>query len=100
MSVKFCYVLCYKCTWYFLATSQSSELTCTQCLQISLYFHIRLIFHELGISLPHEDVFSKAKNSYIQSAYYSLCDDYGVDANETWMHEDWFYTIDYAIFGH
>ena len=40
-----------------------------------VYFHIRLILHELGISSPHEDGFSKVKNSYIQSAYYSLCDD-------------------------
>ena len=65
-----------------------------------VYFHIRLILHELGISLPHEDDFSKVKNSYIQSAYYSICDDYGADANETWLHGDWFYTKDYAIFGH
>ena len=65
-----------------------------------VYFHIRLILHELGISLPHEDGFSKVKNSYIQSAYYSLCDDYGVDPSETWMYGDWFYTTDYAIFGH
>ena len=65
-----------------------------------VYFHIRLILHELGISLPHEDGFSKVKNSYIQSAYYSLCDDYGVDPTETWMYGDWFYTTDYAIFGH
>ena len=48
-----------------------------------VYFHIRLILHELGISLPHEDGFSKVKNAYIKSAYYSICDDYGVDANET-----------------
>ena len=65
-----------------------------------LYFHIRLILHELGFSLPHEDSFSKVKNSCIQSAYYSLCDDYGGDPAETWMHGDWFYTTDYAIFGH
>ena len=65
-----------------------------------VYFHIRLILHELGISLPHEDGFSKVKNSYIQSAYYSLCDDYGVDPTETWMYGDWFYTTDYAIFSH
>ena len=44
-----------------------------------VYFHIRLILHELGISLPHEDGFSKVKNTYIKSAYYSTCDDYGVD---------------------
>ena len=56
--------------------------------------------HELDISLSHEDGFSKVKNSYIQSAYYSLCDDYGVDLSETWMYGDWFYTTDYANFGH
>ena len=56
--------------------------------------------HELGIFLPHEDGFSKVKNAYIKSAYCSICDDYGIDANETWMHGDWFYTTDYAIFGH
>ena len=65
-----------------------------------VYFHVRLILHELGISLPHEDGFSKVKNAYIKSAYYSMCDDYGVDADETWIYGDWFYTIDNAIFGH
>ena len=65
-----------------------------------VYFHVRLILHELSIFLPHEEGFSKVKNAYIPSAYYSICDDYGVDANETWMHGDWFYTKDYAIFGH
>ena len=56
--------------------------------------------HDLGIPLPHEDGFSKVKNAYIKSAYYSICDDYGVDADETWMHGDWFYTTGYGIFGH
>ena len=65
-----------------------------------MYFHVQLILHNLGISLPHEDGFSKVKNAYIKSAYYSICDDYGVDADETWMHGDWFYTTGYGIFGH
>ena len=52
------------------------------------------------IPLPHEDGFSKARNAYIKSAYYSFCDDYGVDADETWMHGHWFYTTGYGIFGH
>ena len=56
--------------------------------------------HELSISLPHEDGFSKVKNSYIKSAYYSTCDDYSVDPTETWMYGDWFYRTDFAIFGH
>ena len=65
-----------------------------------MYFHGRLILHELGFSLSHEDGFSKVKNAYMKSAYYSICDDYGVDADETWMYGDWFYTSDYAVFGH
>ena len=65
-----------------------------------VYFHIRLKLEELRISLPHEDGFSKVKNAYIKSAYYSICDDYGVDANEIWMHGDWVYTTDYVIFGY
>ena len=63
-----------------------------------VYFHLRLILHDLVAPLPDEDGFSKVKNSYINSAYYSICDDYGADANETWMHGDWFYTTSYAIF--
>ena len=65
-----------------------------------MYFHVRLILHELGISLSHEDGFSRVENSYIDSAYYSVCDDYGIDPTETWMYEDWFYTTDYGTFGH
>ena len=67
-----------------------------------VYFHVRLILHELGIFLPHKDgnPFSKMKNAYIESAYYSIYDDYGVDPHETWMHGDWVYTTDHAIFGH
>ena len=29
-----------------------------------VYFHVQLLLHELGISLPHEDGFSKVKNVY------------------------------------
>ena len=65
-----------------------------------VYFHVRLILYDLGISLPHEDGFSKVQNAYIKSAYYSICDDYGVNPDETRMHGDWFYTTDYGIFGH
>ena len=65
-----------------------------------MYFHVRLILHELGISLPHEDGFSKVKNAYIKSAYYSTCDEYGVDPTETWMYGGWFYTTDFAVFKH
>ena len=65
-----------------------------------MYFHVRLILHELGISLPQEDGFSKVKNAYIKSAYHSACNDYGVNVDEKWMYGDWFYTTDFAVFGH
>ena len=65
-----------------------------------VYFHVRLILHELSISLPHEDGFSKVKNAYMKNAYYSICNDYGVNPDETWMYGDWFYTTGDAIFGH
>ena len=65
-----------------------------------VYFHVRLILHELRISLPHEDGFSKVKNDCERSAYYSVCDQYGVNPNETWMYGEWFYMTDYGIFGH
>ena len=64
-----------------------------------VYFHIRLIFHELGISLPHEDGFSKVKNDYDYRVYCIACGQYGVNPDETWMYGEWFYTTDYGIFG-
>ena len=55
-----------------------------------MYFHVRSILHGLGTPLPYEDGFSKVKNRYINSAYYVICNDYDVDADETWIHGDGF----------
>ena len=44
--------------------------------RFDVYFHVRLILHNLGIPLPYENGFSKVKNSYINSVYYAICDDY------------------------
>ena len=65
-----------------------------------VYFDVQLILHDLDISLPHGDSFSKAKNAYNKNNYYSVCDYYGINLDETWMHGNWFYTMDYGIFGH
>ena len=92
ISVKFCHVLCDKCTWYFLATRA--------VYRFHVYFHVQLTLHELCISLPHEDGFSKVKNDYERSAFYSVCDQYGVNPDETWMYGEWFYATGYGIFGH
>ena len=54
--------------------------------------------HHLGIPSPHVEGLSKVKNSYIKNAYYNICDDYGVNAEEMWMNEDWFYMTAYANF--
>ena len=51
-----------------------------------VYFHVLLVLRDLGISLPHEDGFSKVKNYYIKSVYYIVCYDYGVNPEEKWMH--------------
>ena len=66
--------------------------------RFQLYFHVRSILHNLGTPLPYEDGFSKVKNSYINSVYYAICNDYGVNPNETWIHGNWFYTTSYTIF--
>ena len=64
-----------------------------------VYFHVQIILHHLGIFLPHADGFSKVKIYYIKIVYCSICDDYGVNVDETWMHGDWFNTTEYGIFG-
>ena len=64
-----------------------------------MYFHVRIILHILGISLSHEAGFSRAKNFYIKCAYYIICDEYGINTNETWLHGGWFYTTKYGISG-
>ena len=47
--------------------------------------------------LPHDNGFIIVKNSYIKSTYYSICDDYGVKADEIWMARDWFYVAVYTL---
>ena len=60
---------------------------------------MRIILHCVGIPLQYEDGFSKVKNAYNESAYYSICDDYGVNAYEIWINGDRFYTTAYDNFG-
>ena len=54
--------------------------------------------HHLSILLPHEDGFSKVKKFYIKSEYYSTCDDYGFNANETWINGGLVYRTKYSVF--
>ena len=61
---------------------------------------MQVVWHHLGISLPHEGGFSKVNNSYIKSTCYGICDDYGVNTNEIWTNGDWFYSVSYTNFGY
>ena len=62
-----------------------------------MYFHVRIILHHLGISLPHEDGFCRVKKTYIKSDYYSIFGEYSVNANQIWMNGDSFYTAKYSV---
>ena len=50
-----------------------------------LFFHVQIPLHHLGISLTHKDDFRKVKNSNIKRAHNSICDDYSVNADKTWI---------------
>ena len=52
-------------SWQYL--NHPNLLVCS-IYRFHVYFHVRLILHELSISLPQEDGFSKVKNAYIKSA--------------------------------
>ena len=40
------------------------------------------------MALPHENNFSRVKDSYVKSVYYRTFDDSKVNANETWLNVD------------
>ena len=63
-----------------------------------VYFHVRLILHDLGASLPNDGHFSKVRNAFIKSAYNVICNDHDVNPDETWLYGNWFYTTSYAVF--
>ena len=93
----FCAASALRISWQHL---NHPKLLVSVVYRFHMYFHVRLILHDLVIPLPHEDGFSKVKNGCTKSAYYSTRDDYGVDEEKTWMYGDWFYTTGYGIFGH
>ena len=63
-----------------------------------VYFHVRLILHDLGAHLPHDGGFSEVRNAFIKNSYNSICNDYVVNPDKTWLHGNWFYTKSYAVF--
>ena len=84
--------------WVFLGNHLTIQICLYAVFIDSTCISCTNVLHDLGISLPHQDGFSKAKSSYIKSACYSICDDYGVNAEETWMNGDCFYMTKYRVF--
>ena len=69
--VMFCVTSALAISWQHL---NHPKLLLRSVYRFHEYVHVRLILHELGISLPHEDGFSRVKNAYIESGYYGVCD--------------------------
>lgn len=68
-------------------------------LLISCVFSCANNLHHLGIPLTCEDNFNKNKYPHIKSAYKSIFDDYGANADEMWINGNWFYVTKYDNFG-
>ena len=98
MSAKFCNVLCYKCSWYFMATLNHLILFVCSVYWFHAHFHVRMLLHHLGVSLPHNNSFDNVKNYYFKNGYYIICDGYGVNGIENWMNGDRFHTPSYELF--
>ena len=82
----FCATSAYAVSWQHLNHQNLFVRSVYRCLQCSFVVLCTNSIACLGISLPHEDCFGKVESSYIKSEYYSVCDDYGVNADKTWMH--------------
>ena len=48
--------------------------------------------------MPHENGFCMVKNSYTKDTYYSICDNYDVNADEIRKNGDWLYMVEYGHF--
>ena len=63
MSVKFGSTSALGISWQHL---NHPNLVVRAVYRFHVYFHLRLILHDLGISLPNEDGFSKVKNGILR----------------------------------
>ena len=43
-----------------------------------VYYHVRRILKKLQVPLPHKTGFNAADNPYTESAFFKICEDYGV----------------------
>ena len=84
MSVKFCLFCATSALGISWQHLNHPNLLVRAVYRFHVYFHVRLILHDLVILLPHKDGFTKVKNAYIKSAYYSICDGYVLVHMNAW----------------
>ena len=81
--------------WYTSSTCgvSSAHLNYTKHPMIRLvyrfhvYYHVRQVLKRLQVHLPHKTGFNVADNSYTESEFLKICEDYGV-SNDPMRHRD------------
>ena len=74
--VKFCGVLCIKHLWGHLNYAKHPMVRAVY--RFHVYYHVRRTLKRLQAPLPHETSFNTADNPYTESAFFKICEDYGV----------------------
>ena len=54
-------------------------------------YHVRRVLKRLQVPLPHEASFNAADNSYTESEFFKICEDYGVPNNPMKYRDEKFY---------
>ena len=90
MSAKFCNILRHSAVSISKQHLNHPNLLIRIFYHVHVFFHVRIIKDHFRNLLTDEDGLNKVKNFFIKRTHHSLCNDYGVKANEIWMHDDWF----------
>ena len=56
-----------------------------------IYYHVRRVLKRLETPLPHETSFNAADNSYTESEFFEICEDYGVPNDPMRYRDEKFY---------
>ena len=65
-----------------------------------VYYHVRRILKKLQVPLKHETGFNAADNSYTESEFFKICEDYGVPDDPTrYREENFIGAISMALVG-
>ena len=67
---------------------RSKQPLIASVVKFHIYYHMRRIMYELKVKLPFEKGFDAHKTDYDKESYREICQDYGVDSDETeWRNE-------------